>query len=381
MIACGRHEVRTRSKTWDLSRCKSLHLSYFEHVSRSYETNPKKLHRMSHVINDVAAKRLARALTKEGTAIRLLDLRNNTIGPTGAAALAKVLMGRTDLLELNLQNNPLGDDGVASLADVIASNSSLIALDLAHTGFGQKGAAALGAALQGNSNLQRLFARHNAIGDAGCGDLAPGLRGNTGLAMLDLRVTKLGDSCAESFGHVLSSTSLRRLDLGSNAISANGAVALLSGGRGEYVGALSLGSQIPPMNNVGLEALLHTIEHQERFWALYFGKVSLSRPECERLADAYERSAKLLEVRFSSDAWPDLSFKEEDEDNIEEGQIEVLLDKIKGPGGEVPGTLARRLEEIKKAKQDMADRIYKAQQMAAKAMPMLEEEAGSKDEL
>ena len=56
---------------------------------------------------------------KEDTALTLLDLGGNNIGPDGVSALASALKGHSALRTLELASNPIGDAGTRALADVL----------------------------------------------------------------------------------------------------------------------------------------------------------------------------------------------------------------------------------------------------------------------
>ncbi|KAG5179413.1 hypothetical protein JKP88DRAFT_280323 [Tribonema minus] len=119
-------------------------------------------------------------------ALRQLNLRHNTIGATGAEALATFLeyqgcshaasggdgVQPGALLGLNLGTNPIGDEGAAALAAALRVNGALLSLTLYGCGIGAAGALALAAALADNSALAELKLRGNkGIGARECARL------------------------------------------------------------------------------------------------------------------------------------------------------------------------------------------------------------------
>lgn len=56
------------------------------------------------------------------------SLRSNSIGPSGAKALADALKKNQVLLSLNLQHNVIKEDGAAFLAEALLTNHKLTTL-------------------------------------------------------------------------------------------------------------------------------------------------------------------------------------------------------------------------------------------------------------
>ena len=64
-----------------------------------------------------------------------LDLRDNSIGDSGAASLSQALAVTSSLTNLDLRDNSIGDSGAASLSQALAVNSSLTHLNLSRKRF------------------------------------------------------------------------------------------------------------------------------------------------------------------------------------------------------------------------------------------------------
>ena len=100
------------------------------------------------------AEGLRRLRANDGTA---LDLRSNTIGDAGAAAVAEALKRNNTLTKLDLGSNTIGEAGAAAVAEARKRNNTLTTLNLGgNTRIGDAGFAALAQALQGNTALTTL---------------------------------------------------------------------------------------------------------------------------------------------------------------------------------------------------------------------------------
>ena len=95
--------------------------------------------------------------------LRRLDVESKSVGPRGAAALARALRANRVLTTLNLDLNQLHDGGAAELADALRENDSLQTLVLSGNQIGHAGAAALAEALPFNRGLTRLHLKYNRI--------------------------------------------------------------------------------------------------------------------------------------------------------------------------------------------------------------------------
>ena len=186
------------------------------------------------------------------------------IGDAGVRSLARILPQCTRLRTLSLHGNSIGSSGAVALARLLTPVSSHQALPLQTlqklyldgNAIGDRGAEALGAALQGDPApaLTVLDLDNNPISDRGVIALARALRTNTVLQSLDLQrmggkiytdadtesqdgdgdeeeeVEPIGDAAAIALADALGSnpqSALRILDVNGNSIGNGGARAFV----------------------------------------------------------------------------------------------------------------------------------------------------------
>jgi serine/threonine protein kinase/hemoglobin-like flavoprotein/Ran GTPase-activating protein (RanGAP) involved in mRNA processing and transport len=177
--------------------------------------------RSFHLAGSRADARALEALGAMSPGLEELDLSDNDLGPDGAQMLVKA--GFVNLKVLRLGNTRLGADGVAVLAV-----SPLL------------------------TNLRVLDLQQNVMGPAGVATLALS-RNLAELRHLGLAQNRLG---REGLQLLLSSSleSLESLDIASNGVSANGAMALASSMVARRIRSLNL--QDNEISDTGVAALL-----------------------------------------------------------------------------------------------------------------------------
>jgi hypothetical protein len=118
-----------------------------------------------HVVNE---------LLREDTRVKSLDLRGCNIRADGAMALAALLTHNRTLTFLGLEWNGVGmlETGVQALCKALATNPSITEVDLRNNSIGPSGGAAIGAMLSSNTAIRRLDLRWNNLGVNG-GDARP----------------------------------------------------------------------------------------------------------------------------------------------------------------------------------------------------------------
>ncbi|PVD24929.1 hypothetical protein C0Q70_15423 [Pomacea canaliculata] len=175
-----------------------------------------------HYLGGKAAQLLATAF-KHNTVTECLDLSDNCLETSGAAALAYMMRENTFIVRLSVNDgisdldlswNSIRRKGAAALANGLKVNTTLEVLDLSWNGFGLEGAIALQKALQVNTSLRVLDISNNRL-DAQCAlKLAIGLRKNRGLETLILNLNPLGDEGIEAIlKSVTAHPSMRLLSL------------------------------------------------------------------------------------------------------------------------------------------------------------------------
>ncbi|XP_067016981.1 NLR family CARD domain-containing protein 3-like [Acropora muricata] len=151
-------------------------------------------------IRDEIAVALGKAL-ESNTTLTYLDLSKNpygceSIGPSGASALARALTKNSTLKCLVLGHNSIRDSGALAFADALRTNSSLTQLDLSQNNIGDLGTEAICKALQSNHVMTHLILGGNTIGDSGVEALAKALQSPatqlSGLHLVDCDITSLG---------------------------------------------------------------------------------------------------------------------------------------------------------------------------------------------
>jgi Ran GTPase-activating protein (RanGAP) involved in mRNA processing and transport len=118
-----------------------------------------------------------------------LDLRQNNIGPVGAANLKDVLMTSHSLRSLNLDDNMIGADGAAEIGLGLCQNRSIHSLSMNRNDIGDGGGVKM---LLSSRTLVTLSLDGNDIGDNGASEIALGLMNNSILRRLDLNSNNIG---------------------------------------------------------------------------------------------------------------------------------------------------------------------------------------------
>ncbi|OQS01432.1 hypothetical protein ACHHYP_00778 [Achlya hypogyna] len=119
---------------------------------------------------------------------RVLDLRGNRIAADGVVHLAAFLKHDTLITHVNLEWNCAGvlEHGMEALGTALAMNASLTHLDLRNNSVGPDGAAFLAAGLKRNRTLQEIDLRWNDVGSIGGHALSDMLQENPTLLRLHL---------------------------------------------------------------------------------------------------------------------------------------------------------------------------------------------------
>lgn len=94
---------------------------------------------------------------------RKLVLRGNSIGSTGAKALADLVAAQDSLIHLSLEWNHIGSNGAESFAEALLTNRSLNYLDFRNNSIGSEAAMSLADSLTHNTSLRTLDLRWNQV--------------------------------------------------------------------------------------------------------------------------------------------------------------------------------------------------------------------------
>ena len=220
-------------------------------------------------LTDDAVAALADVIASPASKLASVNLSHNAVSSSGLLALLRASLATDSALaELRLAGNSIADDGLHesadALGDVLGSACSLQRLSLAgNEGLTARGLAPMLARLPTNTSLEHLTLSRTALGDDGLKALAQALvasngssalhslilaecgltaRAGTiladaaaalgGVRVLSLRGNALGDEGALALANVLAhdATSLTSLDMGGNALTGDGVVALALAG-------------------------------------------------------------------------------------------------------------------------------------------------------
>ncbi|RQP21397.1 leucine-rich repeat domain-containing protein [Piscinibacter terrae] len=155
--------------------------------------------------------------------LQFLYLSGNTLGPSAAASLSRLLREAPHLRGLYLSVNRLMDQGAMLIAQALDDNNTLQTLELASNGIGPQGAKALFSAASRHASLQRLNLGHapstkvlgasaNQLLDDGARHAAGLLAGNATLRELDLSRNGITDHGMDIMAQAMeSNTGLTRL--------------------------------------------------------------------------------------------------------------------------------------------------------------------------
>jgi Ran GTPase-activating protein (RanGAP) involved in mRNA processing and transport len=133
-------------------------------------TQTEKLYLGGNVLRDSGVQAICSCIQSQSRCpMKLLDLRYNDIGSSGAASIADYLIkNANNLTHLYLEGNQIGDDGASALAVAIQDPKlPLQELFLGGNQIGPLGASNLAHALVTNTSLQKLYLEGNCIGPEG----------------------------------------------------------------------------------------------------------------------------------------------------------------------------------------------------------------------
>lgn len=110
--------------------------------------------------------------------IRILDLKHNCLGSSGAILLAEALRHHACIQDLNLRGNFILNEGAVAIAEALIGSSSLTRLSLASNNIEEAGAMAIARALKKYPRLEFLSLAFNPIGEDGAKSIAESLLHN-----------------------------------------------------------------------------------------------------------------------------------------------------------------------------------------------------------
>jgi hypothetical protein len=132
---------------------------------------------------------------RNNRSINEVNLKGNNIHATGAAAISNLLKSNPIIESISLEWNRLGvlDEGIQIIAGSIEQSASLSRIDLRNNSIGPSGAAILATALANNVSLKEVDLRWNSIGSQGGRALAEALTKNTTIIKMELAGNRISD--------------------------------------------------------------------------------------------------------------------------------------------------------------------------------------------
>ena len=137
---------------------------------------------------------MARSLA-QNQYVRSIDFRGCNIHAAGCVAIAELIEENSNITALGLEWNSVGndEDGITALAKALLYNKGVTELDLRNNSIGPSGATAFGQMLSTNTGLRRVDLRWNAMGPGGVEVLCAGLQKNTQISELLVAGNKATD--------------------------------------------------------------------------------------------------------------------------------------------------------------------------------------------
>ncbi|KAG5499490.1 hypothetical protein JIQ42_04963 [Leishmania sp. Namibia] len=200
--------------------------------SVSMSTVLTRLGLASNKLGPEGAALVAKAL-EHNTYLSSLDLSVNELGASGAEYIAGILRNPVSALQmLQLHGNYLGPDGVITVCDAAKTNKELKRLALGGNHATDEAACAVAAMLEANCMLEELDIRLNTLTAGGVQTIAQrGLANNTSLRVLSLAGNEVGPLGANELTNVLVThqrSALEQLDLSSCGLSTSGGARIAS---------------------------------------------------------------------------------------------------------------------------------------------------------
>nr|CCD12017.1 unnamed protein product [Trypanosoma congolense IL3000] len=193
--------------------------------------------------------------------LRLLDIRGNGLNAKCVNKLLKAVSSSMTLVRLGLASNKLGEEGAMLVFRALEKNTFLTSLDLSLNEIGPGGAKSIAKLLEiPDSALKCVQLYGNYLGPSGVAVIALAVRRNRSLKQLTLGNNNATDEAAVQLAEMLSENStLERLDLRLNVITAVGIRTLAQEGLGQNGSLLSLSLAGNPIGSVGGEEISQSL--------------------------------------------------------------------------------------------------------------------------
>nr|XP_011456611.2 leucine-rich repeat-containing protein 74A isoform X3 [Crassostrea gigas]XP_034299847.1 leucine-rich repeat-containing protein 74A isoform X3 [Crassostrea gigas] len=207
-----------------LDSCSHLGITPVTYLSR--QMSNKGIVMRNHSIGPIGARALAIALLNNDT-VTNLDLEDDGIEAEGAKAIAEMLEINTNIVDVNLSENCIGSQGLRAISDLMVNNQVIQSLDISGSSLVDSDAHLLAKILQNNTTLRELILSHNGICEQGGYILATAIANNDTLRILDLSWNHLrGKGSLSIAASLQKNIGLRKLDIAWNGFSKNDAIVL-----------------------------------------------------------------------------------------------------------------------------------------------------------
>lgn len=258
----------------------------------------KELALSNNDLGEAGVRALCAALRDAAPQLEVLRLETCGLTAANCAELAEVVASTGSLKELHLGDNLLGDAGLAALcAGLLRPSSQLRTLWLWDCSFGADGCRDLCRLLKVKDSLKEVSVSGNALGDQGARLLCEALlEPGCGLQTLWVKSCDLTAACCPHFGSVLAqSTRLLELQLSSNPLGDAGVEGLCQGlGQpGCVLQALCLGDC--EVGNAGCSRLASALLSTPSLRRLDLSNNCMGDPGLQQLVDSVRQPACALE--------------------------------------------------------------------------------------
>nr|XP_022321253.1 leucine-rich repeat-containing protein 74B-like isoform X3 [Crassostrea virginica] len=207
-----------------LDSCSHLGITPVTYLSK--QMSNKGIVMRNHSIGPVGARALAIALLSNDS-ITSLDLEDDGIEAEGAIAIAEMLEINQNITDVNISENCIGTKGLRAISKLMANNSVIQSLDMSGSNLVDNDAHFLADILKNNSTLKELILSHNGISEQGGYILATAIANNDTLRILDLSWNHLrGKGSLAIAASLQKNIGLRKLDVAWNGFAKNDAIVL-----------------------------------------------------------------------------------------------------------------------------------------------------------
>ncbi|XP_062574928.1 leucine-rich repeat-containing protein 74A-like [Saccostrea cucullata] len=218
---------KARLQTY-LDSCSLLGITPVTYLCK--QMSNKGLVMRNHSIGPLGARALAIALLNNDV-ITSLDLEDDGIEAEGAKAIAEMLEVNSNIVDVNiyswLSENCIGTNGARAISQLMKNNQFIQSLDISGSNLVDSDAYLIADILKNNTTLRELILSHNGFSEQGGYILAQAITNNDTVRILDLSWNHLrGKGSLSIAASLQKNIGLRKLDLAWNGFSKNDAIVM-----------------------------------------------------------------------------------------------------------------------------------------------------------